>query len=197
MIRFVLAVLAGTVISFVIAFGVCMLFPWSSAIFQSLPNDEAVAGVLYEKVPEPGVYMFPALSKDGKPPTMQDIEEWDKKAKKGPTGVVYFARNGVDSDSPLLLVRGVGMHLLAALLATGMLALAAPSLKNYFARVLFVGMLGVFATVAVFGMVWITGFAPLSCFLAHLANNSITWLASGLAMGALIRPAATTPQNAG
>jgi hypothetical protein len=193
MVRFVLAVLAGTVISFVIAFGACMLFPWSKAIAQPLPNDEVVMRAMYDNISEPGVYLFPAIAKEGKAPTMEDYTEWDKKAKTGPTGVVYFARNGVDTDSPMLLVRGVGIHLVASLLAAVMLSLAAPSLRSYFGRVAFVGSLGVFATLTVFGMVWITGFASLSCFLAHLANNTIAWLAAGLAMAALIRPTGSTP----
>jgi hypothetical protein len=151
MVRFVLAVLAGTVISFAIAFMVCMLFPWTAATAQSLPNDEIVTRAMYDNIPASGVYLFPALSKDGKPPTMQDMEAWNSKAKAGPTGILYFARDGVDADGPAPLLKGLGIHLLASLLAAGLLALAALALRNYFARVLFVGALGVFATLAVFG----------------------------------------------
>lgn len=193
MVRFVLAVLAGTVISFAIAFMICMLFPWTAATAQSLPNDAIVTRAMYDNIPTTGVYLFPALSQDGKSPTMQDMEAWNSKAKAGPTGILYFARDGVDADGPAPLLKGLAIHLLASLLVAGLLALTAPSLRNYFARVLFVGALGVFATLTVFGLLWAVEFAPLSCFLAHLANNTITWLAAGLAMGALIRPAAPAP----
>jgi hypothetical protein len=188
MVRFSLAVFLGALLSFMVAFGACMFFPWQTAVVQSMPDDEVVAKAMTDHIPASGVYLFPAISKPGTRPSMEDMMAWDEKAKKGPTGIVYFARDGVDTDGPSAPVKAFGLHLLAALLAAVMLALAAPSLKSYFARVLFVTMLGVFATVTVFGMVWAVGMAPLTCFLAHLANNSIEWLAAGLVMAALIRP---------
>src|SRR5262245_33691323 len=110
MVRFVLAVVAGTLISFVFAFMACMLFPWTAATARSLPNDEAVTAVMYEKIPATGVYLFPALSKDDKAPTMEQMEQWNGKAKTGPTGIVYFARDGVDADGPGPLLKGLGVH---------------------------------------------------------------------------------------
>jgi hypothetical protein len=73
MIRFVLAVLLGGLTAYLFSFIIVMFLPWSPASARSVPNDDAIIKALADNVPEPGVYLFPAITRDGKTPTMEDM----------------------------------------------------------------------------------------------------------------------------
>jgi hypothetical protein len=188
MIRVLVAVVVGGFIAFVWSFTVVMLMPWRSACLDNLPNEENVTKALRESDARSGVYLIPGLPKNYATMTTAEMAAWEKRFQTGPSGILYLAQDGIASMSPWLLVHGFGINLLSAAVATAALAAAAPSLRLYLLRVLFVAQLGAFAGLTTHLNLWYLGFAPLGVALANTADLVLGWAAAGLVMAWLLRP---------
>ena len=184
--------LFGALLSAVVLFFWGFVF-WvqSGVMFQflhALPNDEEVVEALQKSDPPSGTYLIPF------PASAADAADKDREAalldrhRKGPLVEIIYRKEGLDPTRPQEMIKGFCHFFAASLLAGVLLVLALPGLPRYVMRVLFVFLLGAFATVAISfaGPVWFHH--PWTAVLYTSAYQVIGWLLAGLAMGLVIRP---------
>lgn len=197
MIRLILGAVLAAVVLFAWGF---VFWAASGVIYQfmhRLDNEEDVALALQKTDPASGTYLIPFPDRaavDG-----SDKEKAaDLKARhiKGPVVEIIYRKEGLDPLSSQEMVMGFCHFLAAALLAGVLLVMSQPGLPRYWMRVLFVTVLGAFATVAVSfaGPVWFHH--PWPAVLYTSAYQLVGWLLAGLVMALVIRPAKATEAKA-
>jgi hypothetical protein len=111
-----------------------------------------------------------------------------KKHRDGPLVEVIYQKDGVDMNSLLVYAMGFGHFLVTSFLAAVVLLLAAPGLRAYPARVFFVFLVGVFASVAVHLSYPIWFHHPWPVHLVQAGYTASSWLLAGVVLGLVIRP---------
>ncbi len=144
-------VIVGAVLSAIVLMAWGFVFwtvlPYPMEMMDRLPDDAPVVHAL-EKA-ETGVYFLPY-------PDREAMSGNDPEAKaaflarheKGPLLQVFYRKEGVQAMDPKFFAMGFGQMFVASFLAAVLLCLALPGLGGYPARVLFVFLLGVFASVS-------------------------------------------------
>jgi hypothetical protein len=191
--KLIIAAIVGGVLVFVAGFVTHVLLPLGGVGIKSVPEDEAVTTALAQNLKEPGFYMFPGgmetkgLSKEQADAAMKAYEA---KYARGPHGVVIYEPGGGQVMSPKQLGSELMGGILAACFAALALSWAAPSLRGYVHRVVFVGVLGIFAGLAsnISPMIWY-GF-PSDYTIATIVDEGIGWFVAGLGMAGIIKPRA-------
>jgi hypothetical protein len=117
--------------------------PLPQEALRPLPDENAVIKVLTDTQLVTGAYRFPGLA-EGQAP---DGSYFDKH-KRGPIGLLFYRREGVNPYTPLTIVLGLLHALLISAAAVGLLLLVLPALPTYGRRALFLGGVGVFAALA-------------------------------------------------
>lgn len=174
-----------------------MVLPWHNATLPWLPESEAIVGAIAPRVPETGVYLFPAadLDENGHPKVFE--EEYLRRHREGPIGMLIWRREGVDPLSGAVFAKGIALNFAQAFLAAFLCWAAAGRLPTYGCRVTFVALLGVFAALSthVAGLVWFH--FPAAHFLVMAADVTVGSLLAGLAIAWRIRPPAGASCGAG
>jgi hypothetical protein len=150
-------VLIGGIVAGCVAFAwgaaAHMVFQLGDGAFKEIPNEEFVVSVLRENVDKSAMYYFPGMPKladnASAEEKTQSNEVWTERYKAGPAGLlVYTVSPGEPMETSHLLIQflfDLGMGIIAAY----MLSRAASDLWGYLERVLFVTLLGLFASLAV------------------------------------------------
>lgn len=120
--------LAGGLVLFVWGVIYWMALPWHDAVFGQFQDEDAVASVLTQNAPQPGIYVYPGG---------QDDEAIEKMAR-GPFAFVVFHPRGMASMVRPLLTQ-LGIQILGAFLIS--LLLASAGVVSYWGRVVFVVVL--------------------------------------------------------
>lgn len=179
--RFALAILAGGVVMFIWG-AISHMSLFKGAGFSHLTNDEVVAADLSRSIPHDGLYFLPSPDFSGNRGAA-DAAALEARARKGPTGMVVFHREGSEPVSGKKLSIQFFSELLAA--AIGALVLsrfAAP----YWLRVVTIGLLGAFGVLSISTIYWNWYGFPDAFFAAQLADKGIGWLLAGAAMAAIV-----------
>ena len=79
-------------------------------------------------------------------------------------------------------------NLLSGLIAALLVSMAGAGLASLVARVMFVTLLGLFATLAIEVSYWIWYSFPTSYTLAQLLDQVSSWFFGGLALGVMLKP---------
>jgi hypothetical protein len=189
--RVLLGALLAAVVLFVWGAVFWMALPFASAVMHPLPNGDALVRTLKESLPRSGVYLFPWPDETNTAAADPATGECDfvKKHREGPLVQLTYRTDGLDPMSAQTLLIGFGHLFVSALIAGGLLAAALPGLRSYGARVLFVFLLGVFASVAVdlAGPIWFHH--PWEFPLMMAGFDTVNWLLAGLVLPWVIRPA--------
>jgi hypothetical protein len=108
---------------------------------------------------------------------------------------IIYRKDGLDPISPQEMAVGFCHFLAASLLAGVLLIMAQPGLPRYWMRVLYVTLVGAFATVAISfaGPIWFHH--PWPAVLYTSAYQLIGWLLAGLVLGLVIRPTKPTAEK--
>jgi len=182
--RFALAVLAGGVVMFIWG-GISHMSLFKGAGFSHLANDEVVATDLSRSIPRDGLYFLPSPDFSG-PEGDAEAAALEAKARKGPTGMIVFHREG----SELVSGRKLSIQFFSELLAAAIGALVLSRFAaSYWLRVLTMGLLGAFGVLSISTIYWNWYGFPDAFFAAQLADKAIGWLVAGAAMAAIV-PAA-------
>jgi hypothetical protein len=120
--------LAGGLVLFVWGIVYWMALPWHEGVFGQFRDEDAVASVLTQNAPQPGIYVYPGG---------QDEEAMEKRAR-GPFAFVVFRPAGMASMVRPLLTQ-LGIQVLAAFLISLLLARVGDT--SYWGRVGFVVLL--------------------------------------------------------
>jgi hypothetical protein len=194
MIRLFLGALLSAVVLFIWGY----VF-WSASgvmlqFMHPLPDEDAIVDLMQAKDLESGTYLAPfpdPAALDGRDKEKQSV--YLARRVKGPLMEIIYRKDGAASPTnPLVLARGFCHYFAASLLAGVLLIMAQPGLTHYPARVLFVFLIGVFATVAITfaGPIWF--FHPWPTALYEAAFQAIGWLLAGIVLGIVIRPTKAT-----
>ncbi len=199
MIRLFLGALLSAVVLFMWGY---VFWSVSGVMYQfmfRLPDENQAVQMFQDHNLESGTYLVPfpdAAALNG-----TDAEKrgtYLAQRVKGPLmEIVYRKEGAAEPGNPLVLARGFCHYFAASLLAAVLLIMAQPGLQFYPARVLFVFLLGVFATVAITFAKPIWFFHPWPTVLYEAAFQAVGWLLAGIMLGAVIRPvkAATKASN--
>lgn len=184
-----------------------VLFAWQVVFWEvsglpyrftrALPNEDETAQALRNVNLESGTYLIPFPAPEAVSGTDQQRQAaYRSRRVRGPIVEIIYRREGVDALDAQRYVAGFCQFLAASLLAGVLLVTALPGLPRYLLRVLFVALVGVFATVAVAlqGPVW--SHHPWPAVLYEAGQQSAGWLAAGLVMGLVVRPMKSVPAQA-
>ena len=182
--------LAGAALSAVVLFVWGFVFWAASGVMYQflspLPDEGEVAEALQKRNLESGTYLIPFPARGADAQARADFRD---RSIRGPLVEIVYHKEGVDPADPQPYVAGFCQFLAASLVAGVLLILAQPGLRPYPARVLFVALLGVFASVAVAFSKPVWFHHPWPAALYESAYVVVGWLLAGLAMAAVIRPA--------
>lgn len=167
-----------------------MVLPWHHATFLRFEDESAVARVVSENAPRSGVYGLPAPS--ALPPgasseerTRAETEAWER-MKSGPTLFAVVGREGFGSIGPRL-VAALAIGVLASLLFTWLL-LQTTGL-GYFGRAAFIAVGGMAGAVICRLPDWNWHGFSGHYTAVSVADATIGWLLTGLAIAAVVQPA--------
>ncbi len=148
-----------------------------------LPDEPAVLLALRHSLPEPGFYVYPSGAGDSDPAKAAEAY------RTQPHGVLVYTPPGEPFDFGRRLAVQFTADLACGWIAAVLLSVAASSLPGFLARVLFVVLLGAFATLAVDVPYWNWYGFPTEYLLGQLFDGLIGWGLAGLVLARLLRPA--------
>lgn len=189
--KILLAGVAGGVVLFVWGWLVWTVIPLHEGNFKTLSNEEAVTDALRSTATEHAVYVIP-----GEPQETQGLsdeqrqammDEWAKKHERGPVALIFYNPTGTDSMMAGQMIFGLLIMMITAAMAAWFLSRSTAAASNYTSRVIFCGMLGVFASFVVHLMYWNWFHFPLNYTTAMAADTVIGWLLAGLAIAAIVK----------
>ncbi|MFQ5926675.1 MAG: hypothetical protein ACE5MH_04490 [Terriglobia bacterium] len=169
-----------------------MVLPLSEVVIKEIPNEEPVLATLRDTIHEPGFYFIPGM---GRSPGMSEEQQqaatrqWEEKYRAGPTGILVYHPEGREPLAPKELVIQLLSSIAAALIAAFLLAQAVGGLAGFGARVLFVALLGLFATLVSDVPYWNWYRFPTDYTLAVLADHVIGWGLAGTVLAWNLKPA--------
>jgi hypothetical protein len=187
--RILVGGLIGGIVVFVWGAISHMALPLGKVGFSHLPDQESVAEVLRAQVHEPGLYFLPDLPTDPRRTGAQkaaDEEAWRGAYRRGPSGILVIDPAGKDPLSPRTLVIELVTNILGAAIAALLLTMA--RIPSFWARVLFVTMLGAFASVAIDLSYWNWYGFPDSYTVAAFFDQVLGWFFGGLVLAWIVRP---------
>lgn len=132
-----LGALLGGIIVFVWSAASWIVLPWHATSLRPFQNEDAVARMIAENVPQSGVYAYPLSRTEGMTPEQKKAAEATgvEKMKKGPFLFVSVRREGFESLTGLYAI-GVLGAMIEAFLLTWLLLQTRP--RSYWGRVIFV-----------------------------------------------------------
>jgi hypothetical protein len=120
------------------------VLPIGEAGFRTLPEDAPLLEFLAAKATEPGIYFYPRLDPKAGP---EHMDEWQKRALGGPSGLIIHRPRGGMGMTPRLLLNELLSNVACGIIAAWFLA-QLPGV-SFGRRVGFVALLGVLAWLAV------------------------------------------------
>jgi hypothetical protein len=191
--RIVVAGLTGGVAIFLWGFVAHMFLPLGEAGMRSLPEQDKVLPALSASVKEPGLYIFPwPESSPGTPmPMSQRAQQAAAELfKTSPHGLLLFHQPPAAMMTGGQLLREFLTNCTSSLIAAAMVSVLIGALRSYSSRVLFVTMIGVSAVIAVNVPYWNWYEFPTAFTAAESVEHIVGFFAAGLAIAAIIKPAA-------
>jgi hypothetical protein len=162
-----------------------MRLPFGAQEMHSLPHGDAVIRELKEANPESGFYVGPAMN-DPKA-SAEERQATKEKYKEGPVLYLTYRKEGVDLDDTAVYKQGFAHFVICALIAGILLAAAAPTLRSYLGRVIFIFLLGVFGALAFDLSYGIWFYHPWGFPIMMAGFHAAGWLFAGLVMAAVIK----------
>lgn len=190
MIRLVVAAFLAAVLQFVWGFCFWSFSPMSKDMIGKLADEDKVVQALKEANPETGMYFLPypdceCMSGDNP----EALEAFTRRHAEGPLVQIMYRKEGVACMDPKQMGLGFG-HMAAGSFVAGLLLLmAGPGLRTYFARVLFVALLGVFAAFAINFAQPIWFHHPWKFHLLQSVFDVVSWTLAAVVLAALVRRA--------
>lgn len=166
-----------------------VVLPFPNMVLHAVPREEALRQALTDHLPESGYYLLPWHNEEEykRDPAAAEAK-FMKKHRSGPLVQIVYQTKGLDPMAPLVMGIGFVQLFVSSLIAGLLLLIALPALGSYKARVCFVFLLGVFASVAVqtSGPVWFHH--PWDFPLVQMAYTLVNWLLAGAVLGWALKP---------
>jgi hypothetical protein len=189
MLRFVLAVIVGTLVIYAWGFAAWMALPIHTGTIHALPDEQAVIQTLEVQQLPDGLYTYPPMpehpadaSKDEKAAAAQEFEQ---KHEKGPLVTVIYHAAGGPPMPPKMLARGLVIDLVAVTLVSLILVLSGPI--GFVRRLLIVVLAGVFAAAVSHVALWNWMYFPLDFTIGMVIDVVLGWTITGVVLAAILR----------
>lgn len=195
MLRVFVGGLLAAVVVFAYLMASWMVFDFHRGTILPLPESWRDAFAAQEPIVQSGVYaepMPPEPDPAASPEeTQRRLDEFLARHRRGPLVTVFYRREGAEPFSPLLLVQGFGLDVIAAWIAGLILFLGRAAFYSYPQRVVVVALMGAFTAVVAHGgyFVWMSfewGFT-----LAMACDVIVSWLLAGLVLAAIVKETPT------
>jgi hypothetical protein len=194
--RVIVAGLAGGVAIFLWGFVAHMLLPLGQAGMEALPDQAKVLPAISASVKEPGLYIFPwPESPPGTPmPMNQQAQQAAAELyRTSPHGLLLFHPPGGAMLTGGQLLAEFSTNCITAMIAASLVSWLIGSLQSFLARMLFVTMLGLLASIAVNVPYWNWYEFPGRFTLAEMLEHVVGFGAAGLVIAALVKPSRIRP----
>ena len=178
--KLAIAILLGTLSLFVWNAFSWMVLKLHDSSFKNIPESVFESTNIKEALPEHGLYHYPGIPADG------DWEAVSKRSEEGP--VITFMAYLPDGMTPFSPVSFLFSFLLN-MLAVGMACyfLSQTNLSSYGSKILFVGMLGLFAGVVIEIPKGVWFHFPTQYVVANMIDYIIGWTLVGAILGRFLK----------
>lgn len=164
--------------------------PTAVAGLRSLPNEQAVVGVMKTNIPEPGMYLFPGLGVPDDAPFAQKKEAMKKLNQNppgGPQGALIYEPVGTGLSAKMLVTEAVTNIVQALLVA---FLLAQTGLKRFSSRLGFAFVIGLLASITTNISLWNFYRFPTSWIEAQIAFLVLGYFLVGIIAAAIVKTGA-------
>lgn len=188
--KILLGGVVGGIVVFVWSIISHMILPLGMVGFSQLPNEDMVVTALQENIKDPGLYYFPGMEQTAgmtKEEQKAAMQKWEEKYHRGPNGTLIYQPQGQNPMMPKQLIIELLSNIAGALVAAYLLAKAVGGIASFGGRVLFVLLLGLFASLAIDISYWNWYGFPGSYTLAAIIDQVVSWGLAGLVLGAIIK----------
>ncbi|MBI5475973.1 MAG: hypothetical protein HY964_04475 [Ignavibacteriales bacterium] len=182
--QLIFAAIAGGILLFVWGWLAWTIVPVHDGTLHSIENEEAVVTAMNVNMDKKGVYVFPAMPASHDPVA---VEEYNQKYQAGPVGMIIYDPHGGDPMSATQMIIGIIISILSAFLAAWFLSRSTAAASNYFGRVIYIGMLGIFITLFSHIVNWNWMNYPLDYTTGWSLDTIIGWIFAGLGIAAIIK----------
>jgi hypothetical protein len=186
--RLVLGSILGAFVIMIWGYLFWVVSPFSYSYIRSIPNEEIVIQILKDYIPETGVYHLPWMEMENQSQDRESAERiYHDKLRRGPTGQIFFRKEGIEPLDPLIYVYGFVHSFISALFVGLLLLMTFPRFDSYGSRVLFILLLGLFSTIWTHFSDPIWWHHPWGYHLFE-ASYSGSWLFASFVMAGILRP---------
>jgi hypothetical protein len=160
---------------------------------KGLPEEGAQLSAWRDGLKQPGLYMFPgaALLDAQQTGTNEQqnaaMQAWAADYARGPRGLLVYEPAGAKVGFAGLFLTQFGIAIAVGLLAAFVLAMAAPALPVYGRRVLFVALLGLFASVLIDLPYWNWYSFPTGYTVAYFFDHVVGMTVAGLVIARFVK----------
>ncbi len=179
----------GGIVIFFWGFVSHMHLPIGDMGMQAVPNENALAAAMKADVPGPGLYFVPGRDMS-KAQSQEEMQAHAEKVTKGPYGFMVIYPAGRDASLGKRLPIELGTNVVCALLAAVLVSQLRP---GFIVRVACVTLIGLLASLMTCVPFWNWYGFPTDFTLAQITEHTVGWLLAGIALAAIVRPAAAKP----
>jgi len=164
----------------------------SESAMKTIPNEPAVISAMASNIKESGFYFFPGSGMEAeKAPKEQQVaamQKADAEYKTLPHGILIVRQpDGGSLPFVKLLVSELVTNILCGLLVALLLSMTASSLGSAMSKIVFVAMLGLFASVSIDASYWIWYEFPGRYLVGSLIDSTVGWALAGVLFAVLMR----------
>lgn len=192
MLRILISGVVGGIVFFFWGFLVHVVFQFYSDVIRSVPDENAIRAVVQAEIPESGAYFFPAYPQHDSEMTELEVEaltaQFNERHEAGPIGLLFVQKEGMKAMQPMIFIRGLGIFVLVGLVASLLLAAAAPAMPSYVGRVLFILSIGVVVVLFSDISAWNWWHMPGDYTRTHVIDHLVAWALAGAAMAGIVKP---------
>jgi len=175
----ILGTLLGTLVALACNVISWDVLDWRDANLSTFDDDSEVTSVIAKNATHDGIYVLP-----GGPNSVSDSKVAVDALRKGPVVFAAIQVHGFGSFTKAMIAQAIDLFI-AAFLATWLLSQT--SGLNYVRRVLFVGVIGLAASVISDLPNWTWWGFPASYTAICLIDTTVTWLLVGLVIARTIQ----------
>lgn len=186
--RLALGGLFGGVVMFVWAAVSWLTLPWHETTLLKFSDEQAVAEAIVANAPQSGVYLLPNPQKFAQgadeAEQLRYLDDAAARMRQGPFMFSSVQREGADVDDPVPFILSLVTRVVAALLMTGLVLVAAR--RGYWRRVAFLGSLGVLTGLLAVFPTWNWWKFDSVFTLVNFADYVIQALLAGLVIAGIV-----------
>jgi hypothetical protein len=156
-----------------------------------MPGGSDAAARLAAAVPEDGAYLYPSPpATEGMSPQQASIAQdaFLAEHRSGPLVMAVVRKQGIDPESPTVLVRGFAIELFATALLAAVFGIAAKFGARPQDRLAMAFLVPLFAVLATHGVIWNFFHLPDGYSIALFVDGLVTWVVAAIPCAVIVRP---------